>query len=374
MPVYNEEELLAQSLESFFGQTIASQCELICIDDGSTDRSVEILASYAQKYSSGMKVLKQSNQGSGRARNAGIDGAEGEFIGFLDSDDLYPCDSTLATLYAAAKEHDVCVAGGSLMIYDGGKEYTSFATIQGFEGHEFLKPGLIEYRDYQFDYGYQRFIYNREFLRHHCLRFPGYLRYQDPPFFVRTMLTAQRFYAVAEPTYKYCPKTNPVQWNIRKLADMIEAMTEVGILAAEHDLEKLFELNFLRFDSDWYPIYRQMLIEGEGASVLDALFRAKYAMRSAKTNLDVERILNDSPSVLKDVAMACRDIAYYEQLQNENATLKIEVDRWAAEHERTVGFYVQQQEDIFSSKTWKSGRAVLWLPRTIRDLGKGRRK
>jgi glycosyltransferase involved in cell wall biosynthesis len=86
IPVYNVEKYLAECLDSAIGQTLRD-IEIICVDDGSTDRSPEILDEYAKKDSR-IIVIHQQNAGPGPARNVGIDLAKGEYIAFLDSDDV----------------------------------------------------------------------------------------------------------------------------------------------------------------------------------------------------------------------------------------------------------------------------------------------
>ncbi len=85
VPVYNVEEYLEQCLESLLNQTL-KDIEIICINDGSTDNSLDILNQYVKKDSR-IKVINKQNEGQGIARNLGIDIAQGEFIGFVDPDD-----------------------------------------------------------------------------------------------------------------------------------------------------------------------------------------------------------------------------------------------------------------------------------------------
>jgi len=92
IPCYNRDRYLAEAIESVLGQTYPA-IELIVIDDGSSDRSGEIAQSYPLKY------RYQSNRGIGAARNAGIAIATGEFLAFLDSDDIWVKDK-LATQMA----------------------------------------------------------------------------------------------------------------------------------------------------------------------------------------------------------------------------------------------------------------------------------
>lgn len=87
MPCYNGEAFLADAINSVLGQTF-QQFELIVVDDGSTDRSSEILASHGDR----IRVIRQANQGVSAARNAGIEAAQGDFIAFLDADDYWEPD------------------------------------------------------------------------------------------------------------------------------------------------------------------------------------------------------------------------------------------------------------------------------------------
>lgn len=86
IPVYNLQDYLSQCLNSICNQSI-EKLEVIIVNDGSTDNSRHIADSYAQKYNF-IKVLHQSNQGVSVARNNGVEHAKGEYIWFVDGDDL----------------------------------------------------------------------------------------------------------------------------------------------------------------------------------------------------------------------------------------------------------------------------------------------
>ena len=85
IPVYNVEKYLADCLDSVVNQTL-EDVEIICVNDGSTDSSANILERYSCEYNN-ITVIKQENQGLSCARNAGVLHARGEYIYFLDSDD-----------------------------------------------------------------------------------------------------------------------------------------------------------------------------------------------------------------------------------------------------------------------------------------------
>lgn len=87
MPIYNAESYLKDSIESLINQKYKN-LEIICVDDGSTDNSLRILKNY-KKNDDRIKILKQKNQFAGVARNNGLNNANGKYIMFLDSDDIF---------------------------------------------------------------------------------------------------------------------------------------------------------------------------------------------------------------------------------------------------------------------------------------------
>ncbi len=90
IPVYNEEQYLEQCLDSVCGQTF-KETEIICVDDGSTDATPEILNNYAERDHR-IKIIAQQNRFAGAARNRGMECASGKYLFFLDADDYYEND------------------------------------------------------------------------------------------------------------------------------------------------------------------------------------------------------------------------------------------------------------------------------------------
>ncbi len=88
MSTYNVKDFISESLDSITNQTL-KEIEIICIDDGSTDGTVDILQDFAQKEERIQLVLKETNEGLAVARNKALELARGKYITFLDGDDLY---------------------------------------------------------------------------------------------------------------------------------------------------------------------------------------------------------------------------------------------------------------------------------------------
>ncbi|CAH2031400.1 glycosyltransferase [Trichlorobacter ammonificans] len=97
VPVYNRAHLVGATLDSILAQTYRN-IEVIAVNDGSTDGSLEVLQGYAERHPGRVRVIDQPNSGQVRARNAGIRQARGEFIAFLDSDDTWAPEKLSAQL------------------------------------------------------------------------------------------------------------------------------------------------------------------------------------------------------------------------------------------------------------------------------------
>ena len=106
IPVYNVEKYLPKCLESVLGQTYAD-LEIICVDDGTPDRSAAVILSYAEKDRR-INLISQENQGLSGARNTGINAATGKYIVFLDGDDWIDPE-TVETAVNKAEENNTDV-------------------------------------------------------------------------------------------------------------------------------------------------------------------------------------------------------------------------------------------------------------------------
>ena len=86
LPVYNGEKYIKKCMESLISQTL-KEIEIICVDDGSVDGTLEALKEYENLDN--VTVITQENAGAGAARNKGISYAKGEYLSFLDADDIF---------------------------------------------------------------------------------------------------------------------------------------------------------------------------------------------------------------------------------------------------------------------------------------------
>lgn len=114
VPVYNTERYLKECIESLIHQTLL-KVEFIFVDDGSTDRSVNLIEEY-QKKDQRIQLIKQENQGAGVARNNGMREAKGKYIIFLDSDDFFALDMLEEAFLCAEQNQTEIIAFGYYML------------------------------------------------------------------------------------------------------------------------------------------------------------------------------------------------------------------------------------------------------------------
>ena len=112
VPVYNVEKFLEKCLDSLINQTL-KDIEIICVNDGSTDNSLNILKSFSEKDSR-IIIINKQNEGPSVARNTGMKIAKGEYIGFVDSDDWVDLDF-FEKLYNVAIKNNADISTASII-------------------------------------------------------------------------------------------------------------------------------------------------------------------------------------------------------------------------------------------------------------------
>ena len=236
VPCYNVAPYVGTCLDSLVNQTLRD-IEIICVDDKSTDNTLEIIQERA-RMDTRIKVIAQpTNSGVSVARNTGIDMAKGDFIAFVDGDDLLPDDGALADMYDAAVKNNVRICGGSIIMWNPN---TDTEEIQSNTTNKFATDGFVQYADWASDYGFTRFIYDRKWLIENNIYFPKYIRHQDPVFFVRAMCLAGQFYALCRPTYKYRVSYKSVNWTNQSVRDVFYGLRDCLNVAREHNVPRLF--------------------------------------------------------------------------------------------------------------------------------------
>lgn len=118
VPVYKAERFLADCLDSVLAQSSGAPYEMILVDDGSPDGSGAICDDYAARYSN-IRVIHSENHGVSHARNLGIRAAEGEYLLFLDADDLWEPELLAQVDSLTGEKPDMVVFGNTRLMEDG---------------------------------------------------------------------------------------------------------------------------------------------------------------------------------------------------------------------------------------------------------------
>lgn len=275
IPIYNMETYLTECLDSIFAQTL-KDIELICVNDGSTDNSLTILNQYAQKYNN-LIILNQPNKGVAIARNNGLLVAKSEFVCFVDPDDFYPTSDILATLYNKAINFNMQIVGGSWSeLLEDNTYKTEFKGLNS--RYVFSEEGIVKYVDYQFDFGFQRFIYSLDMIRSYKLEFPILTRFQDPPFFIKSMVAAGVFYCVKMPTYCYrLGHQQQNNWPHKKRNDQLLGIISCLNLSKKYNFEILHNYAYNRLMRDEKHFLDEALC-GQNNYMFDLLARAYHAI------------------------------------------------------------------------------------------------
>ena len=144
MPVFNVERYLRECLDSVVAQTL-SDIEIICVNDGSTDRSLTILEEYAAKDDR-VKIIDKENSGYGHTMNVGIDAAAGEYIGVVETDDYVDRDM-FGTLSRMAAQYGLDVIKSDYQRFTGEGRERIFKTMKLSNDHNMYGKILDPQKD-----------------------------------------------------------------------------------------------------------------------------------------------------------------------------------------------------------------------------------
>jgi CDP-glycerol glycerophosphotransferase len=264
VPIYNVSDYLVACLESLVAQTLGG-LEVILVDDGSTDGSGAMADEFAAGRE-GWQVLHVENGGLGRARNLGMDASNGEFVAFVDSDDLVPRDAYELMLHAVSESGSDMVCGGVLR-FDGASTFNSplhrrAITRTQMRTHIHETPSLI------FDSTAWNKIYRRSFLAEHGLRFPEGVYYEDIPLTLPAHFLASSVDVLADPVYLWRERQTAVQSitqrraETKNLVDRLAAVTAVDDFLAQRGDEAGKQIHDRKVLTVDVPLFLDVLHEG----------------------------------------------------------------------------------------------------------------
>lgn len=204
IPVYNVEEYLRECLDSVLGQTFQS-IEIICVNDASTDNSLEILRAYQAIYSNISILSHEKNSGLSAARNTGLEKASGKYVMFVDSDDMI-LTNACEELYQMAEKYktDIIYFNMKLLNEKGDRSWTQNVK---YNNHTEVLSGKEMFCNFVEEKGRKeqvwRQFFNRDFLgRHHISFYEGIL-HEDNLFSFLTAMKAERVFDINKEYYLY---------------------------------------------------------------------------------------------------------------------------------------------------------------------------
>ncbi len=223
IPVYNVEPYLRKCLDSVVGQTL-KDIEIICIDDGSTDGSGAILDEYAQKDKR-IKVIHKKNEGQSIARNIGINLAQGEYIGFVDSDDWLD-DNFYAILYATAKQSEADIVKGNMCYMDNG----IFDRTKSWNIRIKKEASNSQHIITKFRYEFSTAIYRNSIIKEKNIRFKKATFAEDINFLCHFLCWAKLYKQCDDVFYYYRGRKSSVTKNLttKHLDDLYEMCVDMN--------------------------------------------------------------------------------------------------------------------------------------------------
>ena len=227
IPVYNVEQYLRDCLNSVVAQT-NSDCEVICVNDGSTDGSLTILKEFQNRYNQ-ITVITQQNKGLSGARNAGILAAKGDYLFFLDSDDWIE-PNTLEILAQKQRGEDLVCFNGRRVFEDGSTEEPDNEIEElNLNGWEYYCKYALVRRKFHFVCSVLR-LYRREYLLKNKLFFEEGIYHEDNLFTPLACYYAQTVKVIPDCLYVYRIRKGSITQsvNVQRLYDMITVANKLS--------------------------------------------------------------------------------------------------------------------------------------------------
>lgn len=285
VPVYNAANFLPRCLDSILAQNF-QDIEIICINDGSTDNSEQIINEYIAKDKR-IRLISQPNKGAAAARNSGIKAAEGNYIAFIDADDFF--STGLFELFAEKNvKNNVDIFMFNGIIDDGNKQVTQY-----FYSNTLFKPNVsesdtVDYSHFSnFFYGNQSIcnkIYRTDFLRENNILLNEGTIFEDTLFYFMTIIHAKKIKFTYTPYYNYTYNsqsvTNTIGANAFGLFDIFDAMENE---AKKCGLWEFFRYALFQLE---YEKFIETLSKTEEKIRPELFERAKAYLKERITELD----------------------------------------------------------------------------------------
>lgn len=277
IPVYNSEKYLRKCIESVLNQ-ILKNCEIILVDDGSTDHSIDICREYEKNFNN-IKVYSQTNVGQGAARNNGMKVAKGNYIGFVDSDDRIDPNMYKSLLEAATvNDCDICICGNEKFykyndIHDCNKD--AIYKIET-DNEKILKSFLLQkISSYSCDK-----IYKRKLLLKNNIKFPEGYYFEDINFVLKSLYYSRKIAITEENFYKYLQRSDSTTF-IRSKKHLKDFEVQVNEMFKFINKNEIFDSRSLELRNCKF-IYTNMLLKMMKSLNIEEELKNKFESLSKK--------------------------------------------------------------------------------------------
>jgi len=231
VPIYNTEKYLVECVESIREQTY-SNIEIILVDDGSTDASIEICDEFSKKDSR-VRVFHKENEGSAVAKNFGIQQSKGEYIILVDSDDTVS-DKMIEVLYTHIKEKNADIAIGNYYIYDeSDKNFYFYVTDKDFSVEELAIQEIMNRQAGDWRFNSSAFILptfkliKKELFKE--VQFSNGRRFDDEATMHRFYLLASKIIFINDNLYRYRQRSGSImrsKFDLSWARDLVEVFSK----------------------------------------------------------------------------------------------------------------------------------------------------
>ena len=242
VPVYNVEKFIDKCLNSLVNQTL-KEIEIIVVNDGTKDNSQKIIDKYVKKYPDKIKSYIKENGGQGSARNYGLEKANGEYIGYVDSDDFVEKDM-YKKLYNKAKEnnYDIVVCGNYNVSEDyQNKNIDTFINNYNTDLENIFFGKMAVWNK----------IYKRDILIKNKLEFKEKVWYEDLAFTLKAIMNSNTFAFIDEPLYDYLIREGSTMnnSNVQRNLEILDAFNDILSYIQHNKKEEYFsKIEFLAID------------------------------------------------------------------------------------------------------------------------------
>jgi len=220
IPCYNVEKYLSKCIDSVISNDIKDKYEIILVNDGSKDNTLDIIKEYEKKYPNIIRFIDQKNKGLSGARNSGIDIAKGEYITFLDSDDYVDSNMYIKLLEKASEDDYDIITCGVRMVYDNSKlnQDVDVGFSSDCNSHNEVKNIMYNFYPAACNKLFKRSLFKK-------LRFKEGIAYEDVECMYRLLPSVNKIGRIDGYYYNYIQREGSITYTFNeKLYDIVNNM------------------------------------------------------------------------------------------------------------------------------------------------------